>query len=157
MIYSTAHGQQSGCTATASNERNRHHHIVRERLLPAIGDPEVEAQKASEAYWNDKMSEPVGDDGDVDPGSIADDANEKAIGTYMNCSSLYDSQLSILERLACFICLSRHVPVWEERGTVGNARSSSTFSIGCVTRLELMSGRRIFGAIFTSCTWWPMS
>lgn len=79
-------------------------HIVRERFLPAIGDPEVEARKASEAYWNDKMSEPVGDDGDVDPGSIADDANER-LSRRTNCCSLYESQLSILERLAWIMCL----------------------------------------------------
>lgn len=50
-------------------------HIVRDRLLPAIGDPGAEAQKASQTCWDEKMSEPVGEDGDVDPGSIADDAS----------------------------------------------------------------------------------
>jgi hypothetical protein len=70
-------------------------HIVRERLLPAIGDPEVEAQKASEAYWNAKMSEPVGEDDDVDPGSIADDANDKAIETYELLFPLRQSALNL--------------------------------------------------------------
>ena len=138
-------------------ERTRSYdHIVRERLLPAIGDPEVEAQKASEAYWNNKMSESVGDDGDVDPGSIAADANEKAIETYELLFPLRQSALN-LGTAGLFHLFEQTGTSLGKRGSVANARRSSTFSIGCVTRLELMSGRRIFGAMFTSCTWWPMS
>jgi hypothetical protein len=70
-------------------------HIVRDRLLPAIGDPEAEAQKASQTYWDEKMSEPVGEDGDVDPGSIADDANDKAIETYELLFPLRQSALNL--------------------------------------------------------------
>lgn len=70
-------------------------HIVRDRLLPAIGDPEAEAHKAFQAYWDEKMNEPVGEDGDVDPGSIADDANAKAIETYELLFPLRQSALNL--------------------------------------------------------------
>lgn len=70
-------------------------HIVRDRLLPAIGAPEAEAQKASQRYWDEKMSEPMGEDGDVDPGSIADDANDKAIETYELLFTLRQSALNL--------------------------------------------------------------
>ena len=70
-------------------------HVVRDRLLPAIGDPEAEAHKASQTYWDEKMSEPVGEDGDVDPGSIADDANDKAIETYELLFPLRQSALNL--------------------------------------------------------------
>ncbi len=72
-----------------------YNHIVRDRLLPAIGDPEAEAQKASQTYWDEKMSEPVGEGGDVDPGSIADDANDKAIETYELLFPLRQSALNL--------------------------------------------------------------
>jgi len=67
---------------------------ARRRGYVAIG-PEAEAQKASQAYWDEKMSEPVGEDGDVDPGSIADDANDKAIETYELLFPLRRSALNL--------------------------------------------------------------
>lgn len=69
--------------------------IVRHRLLPAIGEPEVEAKKASNAYWNEKMSAPVAEGGDVDPGGIADDANAKAIEAYELLFPLRQSALNL--------------------------------------------------------------
>jgi hypothetical protein len=70
-------------------------HIVRDRLLKAIGDPEEEAQKASNAFWNEKMSEPVGEDGEADAGAIADVANDKAIQTYELLFPLRQSALNL--------------------------------------------------------------
>ena len=69
--------------------------IVRERLLPAIGDPETEAQNASRALWDEKMNAPASEDGDVDPGSIADDANAKAIETFELLFPLRQSALNL--------------------------------------------------------------
>lgn len=68
-------------------------HIIRDRLLAAIGDPSVEAQKKSQEYWDAKMSEPGNED--VDPGSIADDANDVAISTYQLLFPLRQSALNL--------------------------------------------------------------
>lgn len=68
-------------------------HIIRDRLLAAIGDPSTEAHRKSQEYWDAKMSEPG--DGDADPGSIADDANDLAISTYELLFPLRQSALNL--------------------------------------------------------------
>lgn len=68
-------------------------HIIRDRLLPAIGDPSAEAQRQSQEYWDKKMSEPANED--TDPGSIADDANDLAISTYELLFPLRQSAINL--------------------------------------------------------------
>jgi hypothetical protein len=70
-------------------------HLIRDRLLPAIGDPAADAEKASQDYWNERMSEPVGEDDDVDPGSIAEEANDKGIAMYQLLFPLRQSALNL--------------------------------------------------------------
>ena len=48
-------------------------------VFPPFADPEAQANKVAQDYWDQKMSEPCGPDGpDDDPGDIADDARVHA-------------------------------------------------------------------------------
>lgn len=70
-------------------------HIVRERLLPAIGNPEAGAQKALNTYWDERMNALVGEDGDIEHGAIADAANDRAISTYELLFTIRQSALNL--------------------------------------------------------------
>ena len=48
-------------------------------VFPPFADPEAQANKVAQDYWDQKMSDPCGPDGpDDDPGDIADDAHQES-------------------------------------------------------------------------------
>jgi hypothetical protein len=63
------------------------------RLIPAIGDHSAQAERRKQEYWTEKMTEAATDD--VDPGSIADDANDLAVSTYQLLFPLKQSALNL--------------------------------------------------------------
>ncbi len=65
-------------------------------VFPPFADPETQANKVAEDYWNQKMSEPVGEDGPrYDPGDVADDAHEKSIEFYETMHAMHQTVLNL--------------------------------------------------------------
>jgi hypothetical protein len=60
-----------------------------ETVFPPFADPEAQANKIAQDYWDKKMSEPVGEFGpDEDRGDIADDAHQKSIDFYETMTAM---------------------------------------------------------------------
>ena len=61
-----------------------------ETVFPPFANPEAQAEKVAQAYWDRKMSEPCGPDGpDEDPGDIADDAHQRSLDFYFTMTAMH--------------------------------------------------------------------
>jgi hypothetical protein len=67
-----------------------------ETVFPPFADPEAQANKVAQDYWDKKMSEPVGEFGpDEDPGDIADDAHQKSIDFYETMTAMHHTVVNL--------------------------------------------------------------
>jgi hypothetical protein len=67
-----------------------------ETVFPPFADPEAQANKVAQDYWNQKMSEPCGPDGpDQEPGDIADDAQQKSIDFYETMFAMHHTVVNL--------------------------------------------------------------
>jgi hypothetical protein len=67
-----------------------------ESVFPPFADPEAQSEKVAHEYWDQKMSEPRGEDGpDEEPGDIADDAHAKSLDFYFTMSAMHNTVLSL--------------------------------------------------------------
>jgi hypothetical protein len=65
-------------------------------VFPAFADPEAQAEKVVQDYWDEKMSEPVGPDGpDEDPGDIAEDAHQKSLEFYETMTAMHHTVVNL--------------------------------------------------------------
>jgi hypothetical protein len=65
-------------------------------VFPPFADPEAQANKVAQDYWDQKMSEPCGPDGpDDDPGDIADDAHQKSLDFYETMTAMHHTVLNL--------------------------------------------------------------
>jgi hypothetical protein len=65
-------------------------------VFPPFKDPEEQAEKVAQDYWDQKMSEPCGPDGpDQDPADIADDARRKSIDFYETMTAMHHTVLNL--------------------------------------------------------------
>ncbi len=79
------------------HELRRFDRLFSEKVYPPFADPEVQAERVAQEHWDQRMGEPVYDDNDVDPGSIADDAHDKSLAFYMD---LWPMQVVVLNLFA---------------------------------------------------------
>jgi hypothetical protein len=63
------------------------------KVYPAFADPKGDAERLARDSWNERMSEPVGDDDDVDPGSIADDVHDQSVAF---CQTQFAIQFTVV-------------------------------------------------------------
>jgi hypothetical protein len=65
-------------------------------VFPPFTDPEAQANKVAQDYWDQKMSEPCGPDGpDEDPADIADDAHQKSLDFYETMTAMHHTVLNL--------------------------------------------------------------
>jgi hypothetical protein len=65
-------------------------------VFPPFADPDVQANKVAQDYWDQKMSEPCGPDGpDDDPGDIAGDAHQKSLDFYETMTAMHHTVLNL--------------------------------------------------------------
>lgn len=65
------------------------------KVFPPFDDPEAQAEKVAQDYWNRRMSEPVTEDNDVDPGVIADQAHDKSLAFYLTLAAMHTTVLNL--------------------------------------------------------------
>jgi hypothetical protein len=67
--------------------------LFSEKVFPPFADPEAQAEQLAQDYWNARMSEPVGEDDDVDSASVANVAHDRSVSLY---STLFAMQTTLL-------------------------------------------------------------
>lgn len=70
--------------------------VFSETVFPPFADPETQANKVAQDYWDQKMSEPCGPDGpDEDPADIADDARQQSIDFYETMFAMHHTVVNL--------------------------------------------------------------
>lgn len=64
-------------------------------VFPPFADPDAQAERVAQDYWNERMSEPVGEDDDVDAGVIADQAHERSLAFYSTLAAMHTTVLNL--------------------------------------------------------------
>ena len=65
-------------------------------VFPPFADPDAQAEKVAQDYWDQKMSEPCGENGpDEDFGDIADDAHQKSLDFYFTMTAMHTTVLNL--------------------------------------------------------------
>lgn len=65
-------------------------------VFPPFADPEAQANRVAQDYWDSRMSEPVGEFGpDADSGDIADHANQNSIDFYLTMTAMQQTVLNL--------------------------------------------------------------
>lgn len=74
----------------------RFDHLFTEMVFPSFADPEAQAEKVAQDYWNQKMSEPCGENGpDEDFGDIADNAHQESLDFYFTMTAMHTTVLNL--------------------------------------------------------------
>lgn len=66
----------------------------RERLIPVFDNMEEDAQRAADAYWNERMAQPAYNDG-PDEGDIAEWAEGRGVEAYMDLAFVRDQLIGL--------------------------------------------------------------
>src|SRR5947209_9543481 len=67
-----------------------------EKVLPAFDEPEAQAEKVAQGYWEQNMSEPWDPEGsEEDPGSIADDAQRISVDFYLTMFAMHHTVVNL--------------------------------------------------------------
>lgn len=85
-----------------------------ETVFPPFADPEAQANKIAQDYWNTRMNEPVGEFGpDQDMGDIADDAQQQGIEFYQTMTAMHHTVLNLFTT-GVFHLFEQQVGTWLE-------------------------------------------